>query len=109
VGLGRSPLRLVSTIVELLGRNSSGSGLENRDYGRGDPLLWRRDTLSPQKLALTSPTSGGRSVGILCLRTKTMEFVCYDFTSEYSTATSTFSSLCTSSVKALFLQKVFPL
>jgi hypothetical protein len=38
VGLERGPLRLVSTIEELLGRNSSGSGLENREYGRGDPL-----------------------------------------------------------------------
>jgi hypothetical protein len=28
----------VSTTEELLGRNSSGSGLENREYGRGDPL-----------------------------------------------------------------------
>jgi hypothetical protein len=28
------------------------------------------------KLALTSPTSGGRSVGIFRLLTKTMEFVC---------------------------------
>jgi hypothetical protein len=28
----------VSTIEELLGRNSSGSGLENREYGRGDTL-----------------------------------------------------------------------
>jgi hypothetical protein len=34
VGLERGPLSLVSTIVELLGRKSSGSGLENRDYGR---------------------------------------------------------------------------
>jgi hypothetical protein len=31
------PLCLVSTIEELLGRNSSGCGLENREYGRGDP------------------------------------------------------------------------
>jgi hypothetical protein len=38
VGLERGPLSLVSTIEELLGRNSSGSGLENREYGRGDPL-----------------------------------------------------------------------
>jgi hypothetical protein len=38
VGLKRGPLSLVSTIEELLGRNSSGSGLENRDHGRGDPL-----------------------------------------------------------------------
>jgi hypothetical protein len=30
--------------------------------------------LYPQKLALTSPTSGGRSVGIVRSRTKAMEF-----------------------------------
>jgi hypothetical protein len=38
VGLKRGPLSLVSTTEELLGRNSSGFGLENREYGRGDPL-----------------------------------------------------------------------
>jgi hypothetical protein len=38
VGLERGPLSLVSTIEEILGRNSSGSDLENREYGRGDPL-----------------------------------------------------------------------
>jgi hypothetical protein len=43
---------------------------ENRINDRGDPLCWPRDTLYPQKLALTSPTSGGRSVGIVRLRTK---------------------------------------
>jgi hypothetical protein len=32
------PLSLMSTIEELLGRDSRGSGLENREYGRGDPL-----------------------------------------------------------------------
>jgi hypothetical protein len=32
---------------------------------RGNPFRWPRDTLYPQKLALTSPTSGGRSVGIV--------------------------------------------
>jgi hypothetical protein len=37
---------------------------------RGDPLRWLRDTLYPQKLAQASPTSGGRSVGIVRLRTK---------------------------------------
>jgi hypothetical protein len=31
VGLERGPLSLVRTTEELLGRNSSGSGLENRD------------------------------------------------------------------------------
>jgi hypothetical protein len=30
--------------------------------------------LYPQKLAITSPTSGGRSVGIVRSRTQTMEF-----------------------------------
>jgi hypothetical protein len=37
VGMERGPLSLVSTIEEVLGRKSSGSGLENRDYGRRDP------------------------------------------------------------------------
>jgi hypothetical protein len=32
-----------------------------------------RDTHYPLKLALTSPTSGGRSVGIVCLLTKATE------------------------------------
>jgi hypothetical protein len=35
-----------------------------------------RGTLYPQKLAITSPTSGGRLVGIVLSRTQTMEFVC---------------------------------
>jgi hypothetical protein len=34
VGLERGPLSLVSTTEEVLGRNSSGSGLEGREYGR---------------------------------------------------------------------------
>jgi hypothetical protein len=38
VGLELGPLSLVSTIEKLLGRNSSGSGIENREYGRRDPL-----------------------------------------------------------------------
>jgi hypothetical protein len=65
VGLERVPLSLVSTIEFLLGRKSSGSGLESREYGRRDPSRWPRYTLNPQKLALTSPTSGGRSVFIV--------------------------------------------
>jgi hypothetical protein len=76
VGLERGPLSLVRITEELLGRKSSGSGLENREYGRGDPLRWPRDTLYPQTLGRTSPTCGGRSVCIVRLRTKTTEFVC---------------------------------
>jgi hypothetical protein len=55
----------VSTIEELLERKSSGTGLENRDYGRKDPSFSQRGTLYPQKLSLTSPIRGGRSVGIV--------------------------------------------
>jgi hypothetical protein len=36
VGLESGPLSLVGTIEELLGRESSGSGLETRKYGRRD-------------------------------------------------------------------------
>jgi hypothetical protein len=39
--------------------------LKTEINGRGDPLRWPRDTLYPQKLALVSLTSGGRSVGIV--------------------------------------------
>jgi hypothetical protein len=77
MGLERGSLSLVSTIEELPGRNSSGSGLENREYGRGYPLRWPRLTLYPQKLALTSPTSDGRSVGIVCSRAQATEFFLY--------------------------------
>jgi hypothetical protein len=62
VGLERGQLSLVSTTEELLSRNSSGSCLESQEYCRGDPLCSPRDTLYPQKLTLTSPTSCGRSV-----------------------------------------------
>jgi hypothetical protein len=74
VGLERRPLSLVSTIEELLGRKNSGSGLENREYGHGDSSRWPRGTPYPQKLALTSPISGGRSVGIIRSRTQATEF-----------------------------------
>jgi hypothetical protein len=60
MGLERGPLSLVSTTEELLGRNSSGSGLENREYCSRDPSRWPRDTFYPQKLALTSRRSLGR-------------------------------------------------
>jgi hypothetical protein len=52
VGLERGPLSLVRTTEELLGRNSRGSGQENREYDRRDPLRWPRNTLYPHKLVL---------------------------------------------------------
>jgi hypothetical protein len=70
-------LSLVSTIEELLGRKISGSGLESREYGRRDPSRWPRGTLYQQKLALTVPTSAGRSVSLVRSRTKPTEFVCF--------------------------------
>jgi hypothetical protein len=54
---------------------TSHSGLEKREYGRGDPSHWPRYTIYPQKLALTSPTSGGRSVAIVRSLTKVTDFV----------------------------------
>jgi hypothetical protein len=76
------PLSLVSTIEELLGRKSSVFSLEIREYGlrvslEGPSKLKNhspRGTLYPQKLALTSPSSGGRSVGIVLSLTQATEF-----------------------------------
>jgi hypothetical protein len=75
VGLEQGPLSLVSTIEELLGRKSSASGLESRQYVRRDPSRWPRGTPYPQTLALTSPTNDVRSVGIVCSWTQTTEFL----------------------------------
>jgi hypothetical protein len=77
VGLERGSFSSVGTIEELLGRNSSGSGLENREYGRGDQLRWPGDTIYQLMLALTSSTSSCRSVGIVRLRTKATECVLF--------------------------------
>jgi hypothetical protein len=49
-------------------------GLENEINGRGNPLRGPHDTLYPQKVALTSPKIGGRSVGIIRLWTEAVEF-----------------------------------
>jgi hypothetical protein len=54
------------------------SGLENRAYGcRGICRNDHATPLYPQKLALTSPTSGGRSVGIVRSGTKATELSNY--------------------------------
>jgi hypothetical protein len=54
---------------------SNDSGLEILKYGRGDPPRLLRDTLSQKNLALSSPTNGGSSVGIVRSRTQTTELV----------------------------------
>jgi hypothetical protein len=74
MGLERGPLSLVSTTEELLERKSSSSTLENREYGHRDPSRSPRGTLYPQKLALTSLTSGDLSVSIVVLQTRATEF-----------------------------------
>jgi hypothetical protein len=71
VGLERGLLSLLSTTEELLERKRSCSGLEKIYYClRG---MRRADTLYLEKLALTSPTSGCRSVSIVRSRTKATE------------------------------------
>ena len=50
-------------------------GLENRRLTAvGTCRAYHVTPLYPQKLALTSPTGGGRSVGIVRVRTKATEF-----------------------------------
>jgi hypothetical protein len=83
LGLERGLLSLVSTVEELLERKSSGSGLENRKCGRRDPSRYPRGTIYPQSLALTSPTSGCRSVGTVRSRTQAMEFILVWFSSVF--------------------------
>jgi hypothetical protein len=73
VGLEQTSLSLVSTIEELLERKSSDSGLEDREYGHMDPSRFPRGSLYPQKLSLSSPTSGGRSFGVVLSRTQATE------------------------------------
>jgi hypothetical protein len=68
-------LRELITTEEPLERKSSGSGLETREYSRRDLSRCPRGTRYPQKLALTSPTSGRCSVSTVRSRTQTTELV----------------------------------
>jgi len=61
----------------------SGSGPENRLTAVGIHCANHVKPLYPKKLALTSPTGGGRSVGIVRLRTKATEFFLYVCTHVY--------------------------
>jgi hypothetical protein len=75
VGLERGHSAFVSTIEELLGKNSSGSGIETDNTAKGNRHAYYATPLYPQKLALTSPTSGGRYTGIVRSRTRAMEII----------------------------------
>jgi hypothetical protein len=74
VDLERGPLSLVSTTEELLDRKVAAPVYKTENTAIG---IRHADHVAPsirKKLAITSPTSGGRSVGIVCSRTQTMEF-----------------------------------
>jgi hypothetical protein len=75
VGLEWGPLSSVSSVEELLQRNSSGSGLENWDYGHKYPPRWPRNTPLSATGGITSPSSGGRSVDIVRSRTEATELL----------------------------------
>jgi hypothetical protein len=68
----------VSTIEELLERKSSGSGLENREYGLEIHHADHVASSICKKLALTSLISGGRLVDIVRSQTRATKFF-YDF------------------------------
>jgi hypothetical protein len=74
VGLERGPLSLVSTTAELLDRKVAAPvyKIENTAVGNR-----HADHVAPsirKTLAITSPKSGGRSVGIVRSRIQTVEF-----------------------------------
>jgi hypothetical protein len=74
MGLERGPLSLVSTTEELLDIKVAApvQKTENKAIG-----IRHGDHVAPsirKTLTITSPTSGGRSVGIVRSRTRTMEF-----------------------------------
>jgi hypothetical protein len=74
VVLERGPLSLVSTTEGLFDRKVAAPvyKIENKAVG-----IRHADHMAPsirKKLAITTPTSGGRSVGIVRSRTQTMEF-----------------------------------
>jgi hypothetical protein len=76
VSLEQDPLSLLSTSEELLERKKER--LRSRNPRLRPKRIRSADYVSPlylQKLALSSPTSGGRSVGIVRSRTEVTEFV----------------------------------
>jgi hypothetical protein len=70
----------VSTAEELLGRKSNGSSLEGRENGlRIRCADHATHSISRKVLALTSRTSGRRSVGIIRLWPEVTEFSSVSF------------------------------
>jgi hypothetical protein len=67
VGLEQGPLSIVRITEELLEWKSSGLGSKIEINSGGDPLRLPRNALYLQNLALTSTTSSGHSLGVVCL------------------------------------------
>jgi hypothetical protein len=77
VGLERGPLSLVSTREELLDRKVAAPVQKTENTGVGSH---HADHVAPsisKKLVIASPTSCGRSVGIVRSQTQTMDFFLY--------------------------------
>jgi hypothetical protein len=73
MGLEWGPFSLVSKTEELLGRKGIGYGLETENMAVG---IRHTDHVAPsirKNMTLTSPTTGGRSVGIVRSRTQSTE------------------------------------
>jgi hypothetical protein len=68
----------MGTTEELPEKKITDHDLQSREYGHRVPSRCTRGKLYPQRLALTSPTSGGRSVGIVTSRTEATEFVLFE-------------------------------
>jgi hypothetical protein len=75
VGLERGPLSLVSTIEELLGRKAAAPVQKTDNTAVGIRRADNATPFYPRNLTLTSPTNGGRSVGIVRSRTKATELL----------------------------------
>jgi CTP synthase (UTP-ammonia lyase) len=74
VGLERGSLSLVSTTEELLDRKVAATVYKTENTAVGIRHAYHVAPSIRKKLAITSPTSGYRSVGIVRSRTQTMEF-----------------------------------
>jgi hypothetical protein len=117
LGLERGSLSLVSTTEELLGRNSSGSGLENRECGRRDSSRWPRGTLYPQKFGInfadkrrslgrySSLADSGHEV-FVCLFVCLYDWIILSTVNEVTTMWNKCNILCNAEAILLFCHNV---
>jgi hypothetical protein len=84
---------------------SCNSALERFNYASVFTYLY---TLHPQKLALTSPTSGGRSVGIVRWRIQATEFDCLIVVPLSSVKTHNNNNNNNNSIQFIYVQNFSP-